>query len=88
MTKNERIALTFAAQFSPPLLTVRTDTVHGEPAPGAYTCSHWDIERSLGVTAIVQDGKIRAFLEAVGEGEIAASAGRVLAEALGRFKAR
>ncbi len=85
MTKNEQIARAFAAQFNPPLNYAKTATVDGRPTPGAYVVAHYDQHTGIGVTAVAYKGNLRAFIEAVGKGEIAENAGKVIATALGMF---
>jgi hypothetical protein len=85
MHPNELIARTFAAQFDPPLTVVKTQKVDQKPIPDAYTCSAWDKDRKLGVTAIASGGNLKAYLEAAGPGEIAESAGKAMAEVMGRL---
>ena len=85
MTENERIIRAFAAQFTPPLEVVETHAVDGVPAPGAWMAAYWDGERCMGVTAIANEGNIRAFIECTGKGEIAEAAGKTIAMAIGMF---
>ncbi len=85
MTRNEQAARKFAAQFSPPLNVVKTANIDGQPTPGAYVVAHYDQQRQVGVSAFFYKGGVRAFIEAVGKGEIAENAGKVIAKALGMF---
>lgn len=83
MTENERIAITFAEQFDPPLKYIRTARVNNVPMHDAWQITYWDSARSIGITAAVFNGQIHAFLEAAGPGSIAADAGQAMARAMG-----
>ena len=85
MTKNEQAARKFAAQFTPRLNVTKTLHIDGQPTPGAYVVAYYDQQRQIGVSAFFYKGGVRAFIEAVGKGEIAENAGKVIAKALGMF---
>lgn len=87
MTKNEQLINAFCEQFSPPLKAVRTLRVNGVAYPDAWQANWWDAGRCMGVTAVVYEGSIHAFLEASGRAEVAAQAGRAMAQALGMSEA-
>ncbi len=88
MTRNEQAARKFAAQFSPPLQVVKTLHIDGQKTPGAFVVATYNESRGIGVSAFFYKGGVRAFIEAVGKGEIAESAGKVIATALGMFNER
>lgn len=86
MTPNEKAAREFAAQFTPPLDVVKSERINNVPMPDAWVCAYWDNARSVGVTVAAYGGGIHAYLEAAGPSGIAASAGKVVARALGLFQ--
>lgn len=88
MTENEKIIKAFCDQFTPPLKYVRTERINNVPMPDAWQASYWDNARSIGVTTVAYSGGLHAFIEAAGKGEIAAEAGRVIAQALGLFQSK
>lgn len=85
MTPNEKIAKTFAEQFTPPLKYVGTQAVNNIPMKDAWQITYWDSAKHIGVTAVVYGGQIHAYLEAAGHGDVAANAGQAMARALGLF---
>lgn len=85
MTENEKTIAAFCAQFTPPLKYVRTERINNLPMQDAWQCSYWDNVRSIGITTVAYAGGIHAFIEAAGSGNIAETAGKVIARALGLF---
>lgn len=83
MHVNERNIKAFADQFDPPLVYVRTLRINNVPFPDAWQCTFWDSTKSIGITCVCYEGQIHAFIEAAGRGEIAATAGKAMAIALG-----
>lgn len=86
MTINRKNAEAFARQFSPPLTVVKTEAIDGKKIPDAWNVSYWDASRKVGIVAHAFGGQFKAYIEAGGPGEIAQSAGKVMAQALGMFK--
>jgi hypothetical protein len=85
MTESETIIAAFCAQFTPPLRYVRTERINNLPMQDAWQTSYWDGARSIGITTVAYGGGLHAFIEAAGKGDIAETAGRVIATALGLF---
>lgn len=83
MTENEQTIKAFCEQFTPPLKYVKTDRINNVPMPDAWMTSWWNAEKSIGITTVAYGGGIHAFIEAAGRADIAANAGRVMAQALG-----
>lgn len=86
MTENEQAMVDFCSQFSPPLKYVKTDKINNIAFSDAWQTSYWDGTRSIGITTVIYNGGIHAFIEAAGPSDIAKATGRVLASALGMFR--
>jgi len=84
-SRNERLIRAFAEQFQPALRVCQTLKINNLQADDGWTCSIWNSEHSIGVTAVVHGpGLLHAFVEASGESDPddAAKVGKAMAAAL------
>jgi hypothetical protein len=88
MTENEKAIKTFCDQFEPPLNYAATQRINNQPVSDAYTTAFWLEQECIGITVLSYgSGNFKAYIEAAGKGDIAESAGKVIARAFGLFKA-
>jgi hypothetical protein len=87
MTENETAIKTFCDQFAPPLNYAATQRINNQPVSDAYTTSFWLEKECIGITVLSYgEGNFKAYIEAAGKGDIAESAGQVIAKAFNMFK--